>query len=215
MPEEVQPNADAPEQEEVQQATPVPEEVRQVAPLQDGQEKYSDESKPTPATNSYSEKPNTKIESKPSPLNNEQKKYREEQLNKIGFHKNLTTFKKHAESLNKRGFKEALTEATELQTRLQMAAEKFTSGNLSKEQFIDRCQGALDKKYTSELTKHRGVLGFVQKIIQAVRSSFTIQTASQKTVKEIKKSLHEIKMTDELTGELLKDDTTRRNTPGR
>ncbi|HAT2067525.1 TPA: hypothetical protein OO122_002696 [Legionella pneumophila] len=120
----------------------------------------------------------------------------EEWLDKIGFDRKIEAL----ESKKGRLKKEDIDAANELKVildKLRANKEEFVEGRKNAQQFVDACTDAIQPQNTKNLANHRGLFAsiksFVESIVQLVNPKFKINSDSINKIKDVEKSLGEIK----------------------
>ncbi|HAT9731084.1 TPA: hypothetical protein JBD73_12380 [Legionella pneumophila subsp. pneumophila] len=119
-----------------------------------------------------------------------------EWLDKIGFDSKFEALQKKLGRLQK----DDLSAGDELENilkELRANKKEFVEGRKNAKQFVDACADAIKPENTKALANHRGlfasVKSFVESIVQLVNPKFKINSDSINKIKDVEKSLGEIK----------------------
>ncbi|HBD7142824.1 TPA: hypothetical protein KKW64_001697 [Legionella pneumophila] len=120
----------------------------------------------------------------------------EEWLDKIGFDDKIEALENKVGGLYKKDFN-AAKELEDILKELKANKNEFVEGRKNAKQFVDACTDAIQPKNTKNLANHRGlfasVKSFVESIVQLVNPKFKINSDSINKIKDVEKSLGEIK----------------------
>ncbi|MFO3474163.1 hypothetical protein SC122_14990 [Legionella pneumophila serogroup 1] len=119
-----------------------------------------------------------------------------EWLDKIGFESKIEALQKKVGGLYKKDFN-AAEELEDILKELRANKNEFVEGRKNAKQFVDACTDAIKPENTKALANHRGLFAsiksFVESIIQLVNPKFKINSDSINKIKDVEKSLGEIK----------------------
>ncbi|HAT1794912.1 TPA: hypothetical protein JBI72_01495 [Legionella pneumophila] len=119
-----------------------------------------------------------------------------EWLDKIGFDSKIEALQKKVGGLYKKDVN-AAEELEDILKELRANKKEFVEGRKNAKQFVDACTDAIKPDNTKNLANHRGIFAsvksFVESIVQLVNPKFKINSDSINKIKDVEKSLGEIK----------------------
>ncbi|CZJ09803.1 Uncharacterised protein [Legionella pneumophila] len=119
-----------------------------------------------------------------------------EWLDKIGFESKIEALQKKVGGLYKKDVN-AAEELEDILKELRANKKEFVEGRKNAKQFVDACTDAIKPEKTKALAGHRGLFAsiksFVESIVQLVNPKFKINSDSINKIKDVEKSLGEIK----------------------
>lgn len=119
-----------------------------------------------------------------------------EWLDKIGFDSKIEALEKKVGGLYKKDCN-AAEELEDILKKLRANKKEFVEGRQNAKQFVDACTDAIKPDNTKALAGHRGLFAsiksFVESIVQLVNPKFKINSDSINKIKDVEKSLGEIK----------------------
>lgn len=119
-----------------------------------------------------------------------------EWLDKIGFESKIQALQNKVARLENKDIK-AANELKGILENLRANKEEFVEGRKNAQQFVNACADAIKPENTKALANHRGLFAsiksFVESIVQLVNPKFKINSDSINKIKDVEKSLGEIK----------------------